>query len=63
MASNVEREVNQIRLKIHEETKDLTPVQYKERLDKITEVNATKYGFKVVKSAKESHDEMFLKEA
>jgi len=48
--SQIEREVNQIRLKIHEETKDLTPEQYKERLDRITEAAAKKYGFKIVAS-------------
>ena len=51
--SNVEHEVNQIRLKIFEETKDLTPDQYKERLDRITEAAAKKYGFKIVASAQE----------
>jgi len=54
--SNVEQEVNQIRLKIHEETKGLTPAQYKERLDRITEAAAQKYGFKIVASAKENRD-------
>jgi hypothetical protein len=49
--SNIEREVNEIRLKIHEETKDLTPAQYKERLDKITEAAAKKYGFNIVQNA------------
>ena len=47
------REVKAIRLMLYDETKDMTPAQYKDRLDKITEVNARKYGFKVVKSAKE----------
>ena len=49
--SNIEKEVNQIRLKIYEETKDLTPEQYRQRLDKITDAAAKKYGFKVVASA------------
>jgi len=51
MISNAEREVNQIRLEIYEETKDLTPEQNKERLDTLTESNAKKYGFRVVASA------------
>ena len=51
--SRVEQEVNQIRLKIYEETKNLTPDQYKERLDKLTKSAAQKYGFKIVASAKE----------
>ena len=49
--SPIEQEVNQIRLKIYEETKDLTPEQYKQRLDKITDAAARKYGFKVVANA------------
>ena len=51
--SNVEREVNQIRLKIYEETKNLTPEQYRGRLDKITKAAAMKYGFRVIASANE----------
>jgi len=50
--SRIEQEVNQIRLKIYEETKDLTPEQYKERLDRITEAAVQKYGLKVASMAK-----------
>jgi hypothetical protein len=50
--SNIEQEVNQIRLKIYEETKGLSSEQYKARLDKITQTAAQKYGFKIVASAK-----------
>jgi hypothetical protein len=50
--SNVEQEINQIRLKIYEETKDLTPEQYRERLNRVTEAAAQKYGFKIVADAK-----------
>ena len=50
--SKIEQDVNQIRLKIYEETKDLTPEQYKKRLDSVTESAAKKYGFKIVASAK-----------
>jgi hypothetical protein len=50
MISKAEQEVNRARLKIYEETKNITPAQYKERLDKLTEANAKKYGFKVVVS-------------
>ena len=49
----VEQEVNQIRIKIYEETKDLTPEQYMERVRKTGEAAARKYGFKRVASAKE----------
>ena len=41
----VEQEVNQIRLNIYEETKDLTSEQYTERVRKIGENAAKKYGF------------------
>ena len=41
----VEQEVNQIRLKIYEETKNLTPEQYTERVRRIGENAAKKYGF------------------
>ena len=49
----VEQEINQIRLKIYEDTKNLTPEQYKERLDRITEAAVQKYGIRVVTSAHE----------
>ena len=52
--SKVEHEVNQIRLKIYEETKNLTPEQNKERLEKICAAAAQKYGFKRVASAREN---------
>ena len=52
--SNVEYEVNQIRLEIYEETKYLTPEQNKERLEKICATAAQKYGFKRVESAREN---------
>jgi hypothetical protein len=51
--SRIEQEVNQIRLNIYEQTKDLTPEQYKERLDSITTAAANRYGFKIVASTKE----------
>ena len=60
MISKAEQEINQIRLKIYEETKDLTSAQYKERLDKITETNAKKYGFRVIASARERQEEQLL---
>ena len=51
----VEQEVNQIRLKIYEETKDLTPEQYTERVRKIGEATAKKYGFQRIVSAREKN--------
>ncbi|MDR2180464.1 MAG: hypothetical protein LBP21_09160 [Synergistaceae bacterium] len=53
LISNVEQEVNEIRLKIYEETKDLTPEQYKKRLDEMTMATARKYGFTVISSTKD----------
>ena len=49
----VEREVNQIRLKIHEETRGLTPEQYTERVRRIGENAAKKYGFQRIANANE----------
>jgi len=42
---SVENEINDIRGKIYEETKSLTPEQYTERVRKIGEAAAKKYGF------------------
>ena len=47
----VEREVDQIRLKIYEETRDLTPEQYTEKVRRIGENAAKKYGFQRIASA------------
>ena len=50
--SKIEQEVNQIRLAIYEETKDMTPAQRVERINKIGEAAARKYGFKRIASAR-----------
>ena len=50
----VEQEVNQIRLIIYEETKDLTPEQYTERVRKTGENAAEKYGFQRITNAEEN---------
>ena len=47
----IEQEVNQIRLSIYEETKDLTPEQYTERVRRIGENAAKKYGFQRITRA------------
>ena len=52
--SNVEHEIDRIRLEIYEETKDLTREQRIERTNKIAESAAKKFGFKIVASAKEN---------
>ena len=49
---SVEREVNLIRLKIYEETKNLTPEQYTEKVRKTGEKAAKKYGFQRVAKAR-----------
>ena len=49
----VEQEVNKIRTKIYEETKGMTPEQYTERVRKIGEEAANKYGFQRVTSTEE----------
>ena len=51
--NTIERDINKIRLAIYEETKDMTPAQRAERVNKIGEAAAKKYGFKIVASAKE----------
>ena len=48
----VEDEINQIRIKIFEETKNLTPEQYTERVRKIGEKAAEKYGFLRIPNAR-----------
>ena len=53
--SKIEQEVNQIRLQIYEETKDLTPEQNRDRLNKIGEEAARKYGFQRVANANTNH--------
>ena len=50
--NTIERDLNRIRLKIHEETKNLTPAQYIERYNRIGEEAAKKYGFTRIASAK-----------
>jgi len=52
--SKVEQDVNQIRLKIYEKTKDMTPEQLSEYYRQSTEATIKKYGFKVILSAQEN---------
>ena len=51
--SDVEHEIDRIRLEIYEETKDLTREQRIERTNKIAESAAKKFGFKIIANAKE----------
>ena len=50
--NTIEQEINQIRLRIYEETKDMTAQERVERINKIGENLALKYDFKIVASAK-----------
>ncbi|MCL1856350.1 MAG: hypothetical protein FWF84_01720 [Kiritimatiellaeota bacterium] len=49
--NTIEDDIDRIRLKIYEETKNLTDAQWAERLNKIGETAAKKYGFKTVPNA------------
>jgi len=51
--NTIEREINQIRLKIYEKTKGMTPSQLTEYYRQSGETSAKRYGFKIVDSAKE----------
>jgi hypothetical protein len=55
--NTIERDINKIRLAIYEETKDMTPAQRAERVNKIGEAAAKKYGFKIVASASDNSQE------
>ena len=43
--NTIEQDINKIRLAIYEEAKDMTPAQRAERVNKIGEAAAKKYGF------------------
>ena len=51
--NTIEQEINQIRLRIYEETKDMTVEERVERVNRIGEAAAKKYGYKRVASTKE----------
>ena len=46
--NTIEQEINEIRVKIYERTKDMTPQQRVEYYRKSGEASAKKYGFKVI---------------
>jgi hypothetical protein len=52
--NTIEHEINQIRLQIYEETRNMTVQERVERINEIGESAAEKYGFKRVKSAIEN---------
>jgi len=47
----IEQEVNEIRLRIYEETKDMTHEEFDEYFHVKGEAAAKKYGFKIIASA------------
>ena len=49
--NTIEQEIDKIRLKIYEKTKDMTPSQLTEYYKKSGEASAKKYGFKIVAGA------------
>jgi len=51
--NTIEQEINQIRFRIYEETKNMTVQERVERVNKIGEAAARKYGFKIIASAKD----------
>ena len=51
MVSKIEQEINHIRLAIYEETKDMTPAQRADRVNRIGEAAAKRHGFKIATSA------------
>ena len=53
-ASSIEWEVDQIRLRIYEKTKDMTPAQLTEYYKKSGEASSKKYGFKIIAGTKEN---------
>lgn len=50
--NTIEREINNVRLRIYEETRDLSVEQRVNRVNQIAEDAAKKYGFKIIASAK-----------
>jgi len=54
--NTIEDEIDQIRLRIYEETKDMTPQERADRVNRIGEAAAKKYGFKFVIRANKKND-------
>ena len=48
MIDPIEQEIDEIRLKIYEETKDMSPAQLSEYYRRSAEAAAEKYGFRIV---------------
>jgi len=54
--NNIEQEINQIRLQIYEETKDMSPAQLTAYYQKSGEDSAKKYGFRIIVSANDQQN-------
>ena len=52
--NTIEDEIDQIRLRIYEKTKHMTPEQRAERTNRIAEAAAKKFGFKIYSSVEEA---------
>jgi len=52
-SNTIEQEINQIRLRIYEETKDMTIQERMERLNSIVEAAQKEFGFKRIANARE----------
>jgi hypothetical protein len=51
--NTIEDEIDRIRLRIYEETKDMAPQERVDRVNRIGEAAAKKYGFKRIVRAKD----------
>jgi len=60
--NTIEDEINRIRLKIHEETKDLTDAQWVERTNRRAETAVARYGYKFVPSTKHKGCHMLVRD-
>ena len=54
MVSKIEKELNEIRLQIYEEIKDMTPQERTEYFNKSAEAAAKEFGFKIYDSVEEA---------
>jgi len=57
MVSKIEQEVNEIRLRIYERIKDMTPEEQTDYFNKRAEATAEKYGFKLYSSVEEAQQD------
>ena len=57
-SNTIEQEINQIRLQIYEETKNMTVRERVERVNRIGEEAAKKYGFQRVVRVKEDDTQL-----